>query len=75
MVKISFTLKFLFINQKFSTDAKKYVPLIHTKEKFERKLFGQKSFREEKENSTAFKAVVPSIPLFDKFGKEATLTN
>lgn len=60
---------------KFSTDAKKYVPLIHTKEKFERKLYGQKSFREEKENSTAFKTVVPSIPLFDKFGKEATLTN
>jgi len=60
---------------KFSTDAKKYVPMIHTKEKFERKLYGQKSFREEKENSTAFKTVVPSIPLFDKFGKEATLTN
>jgi len=60
---------------KFSTDAKKYVPLIHTKEKFDRKLYGQKSFREEKENSTAFKTVVPSIPLFDKFGKEATLTN
>jgi len=49
--------------------------MIHTKEKFERKLYGQKSFREEKENSTAFKTVVPSIPLFDKFGKEVTLTN